>query len=253
MQKPKIQLINVSKEFVADKNNLEVLKNVNLYAKTGEFISIIGPSGCGKSTIFHILTALVKEYEGVVEIDGQPLSGINKKMSYMHQKDLLMPWRTLMGNLMLPLELQKENKKEALGKIEKLLPLFGLEGFENSYPNELSGGMRQRAALLRTVLVDSDIMLLDEPFGALDAINRSKMQEWLLNIWSEFKRTVIFITHDIEEAIYLSDRIYVLSERPAEVIEEVIIDFPRPREKGIIVTSEFLKYKRKLMNVLGEI
>lgn len=252
MDKPKIQLSNVYKDFISDRDKIEVLKNINLYVNKGEFISIIGPSGCGKSTIFHILTGLQEEYEGNVEIDGESLQKTNKRMSYMHQKDLLMPWRTLIDNVMLPLELQGENKKIALAKVEKLLPLFGLEGFNNAYPNELSGGMRQRAALLRTVLVESDTMLLDEPFGALDAINRSKMQEWLLDIWNQFKRTVIFITHDIEEAIYLSDRIYVLSERPAQVIEELIIEFPRPREKDIVVTSQFLKYKKKLMNALGE-
>lgn len=252
MDKPKIQLSNVCKDFITDRDKLEVVKNINLYVNKGEFISIIGPSGCGKSTIFHILTGLQKDYVGNVEIDGEPLQKINKKMSYMHQKDLLMPWRTLIDNVMLPLELQGENKKVAFAKVEKLLPVFGLEGFQNAYPNELSGGMRQRAALLRTVLVDSDIMLLDEPFGALDAINRSKMQEWLLDIWNQFKRTVVFITHDIEEAIYLSDRIYVLSERPAQVIEELKIEFPRPREKDIVVTSQFLEYKRKLMNALGE-
>lgn len=252
MDKPKILLKNLHKDFISNNDELSVLKDINLFVDKGEFISIIGPSGCGKSTIFHILTGLQKEYKGNVEIDGEPLQKITKKMSYMHQKDLLMPWRTLIGNVMLPLELQGYSKRDASTKVKELLPIFGLEGFENAYPKELSGGMRQRAALLRTVLIDSDIMLLDEPFGALDAINRSKMQEWLLDIWNQFKRTVMFITHDIEEAIYLSDRIYVLSERPAQIIEELNIQFPRPREKDIIITPEFLQYKRILMNALGE-
>lgn len=252
MDKPKILLKNLHKDFISNNDELSVLKDINLFVDKGEFISIIGPSGCGKSTIFHILTGLQKEYKGNVEIDGEPLQKKTKKMSYMHQKDLLMPWRTLIGNVMLPLELQGYSKRDASTKVKELLPIFGLEGFENAYPKELSGGMRQRAALLRTVLIDSDIMLLDEPFGALDAINRSKMQEWLLDIWNQFKRTVMFITHDIEEAIYLSDRIYVLSERPAQIIEELNIQFPRPREKDIIITPEFLQYKRILMNALGE-
>ncbi|GAA0178724.1 ABC transporter ATP-binding protein [Clostridium sediminicola] len=253
MDKPKILLKNLHKDFISNNDKLSVLKEINLFVDEGEFISIIGPSGCGKSTIFHILTGLQQEYKGRVEIGGEPLQKIKKKMSYMHQKDLLMPWRTLIGNVRLPLELQGYSKKEASNKVKELLPIFGLEGFENAYPKELSGGMRQRAALLRTVLIDSEIMLLDEPFGALDAINRSKMQEWLLDIWNQFKRTVMFITHDIEEAIYLSDRIYVLSERPAQIIEELNIEFSRPREKDIVVTPEFLKYKKILMNALGEI
>lgn len=251
MNKPKILLRNVHKDYISERDELKVLKDISLFANNGEFVSIIGPSGCGKSTIFHILTGLEDQYEGTIEIDGQFLGKVDKRMSYMHQKDLLMPWRTLLDNVLLPLEIQGNSKKDGLKLVEQLLPIFGLSGFENAYPNELSGGMRQRAALLRTVLVDSDIMLLDEPFGALDAITRLKMQEWLLDIWSQFQRTVLFITHDIEEAIYLSDRIYVLSQRPAEVIQEIFVDFPRPREKSMVLTPEFATYKKILMDNLG--
>lgn len=250
MEKHKINMEHVHKDFYSEKDILRVLDDINIYANEGEFISIIGPSGCGKSTIFHILTGLVDGYEGNVSIDGIPLGEYKKRVGYMHQKDLLMPWRNLIDNLIVPLEIQGEKKSSARSRVSKLLPVFGLEGFENSYPNELSGGMRQRAALLRTVLVESDIMLLDEPFGALDAISRSKMQEWLLDIWRRFKRTVMFITHDIEEAIYLSDRIYVLTGRPANVLREIQIDFERPRQKSILLSQKFLNYKKILMESL---
>ena len=246
----RIHMENVHKDFHSENDVLRVLEDINIYADEGEFVSIIGPSGCGKSTIFHILTGLVGGYEGRVEIDSIPLSEYDKRVGYMHQKDLLMPWRNLIDNVIIPLEIQGEKKVDAKNKVMDLLPVFGLEGFEKSYPNELSGGMRQRAALLRTVLVESDIMLLDEPFGALDAISRSKMQKWLLDIWSRFKRTVMFITHDIEEAIFLSDRIYVLTSRPASVLKEVKIDFERPRNKDILVSSKFLDYKKILMDAL---
>lgn len=246
----KIQYKNVHKTFVSDKGSLETLKNINITVRPGEFVTIIGPSGCGKSTLFHILTGLVNNYEGEILVDGELLSDSDKLMSYMHQKDLLMPWRTLIDNAVLPLELQGGSMTEARSKVMGLLPVFGLEGFENAYPAELSGGMRQRGALLRTFMVDSDIMLLDEPFAALDAISRHKMQSFLLDIWQQFKRTVLFITHDIEEAIYLSDRIFVLSNRPAEVVEVVDINIKRPRGRHVLLEKECLDIKAKLVESL---
>lgn len=248
--KTKIYMKNVKKTFKEEDRELAVLKDINVVLNKGEFVSIIGPSGCGKSTIFHILTQIVKQDEGRVEIDGIPIDQVKKGMGYMPQKDLLMPWRTLMENASMPLEIQGVKKEPRVKKIKELLPLFGLSGFESSYPYQLSGGMRQRAALLRTILIDSDVLLLDEPFAALDAINRSNMQEWLLDIWQEFKHSVFFITHDVEEAIYLSDRIYILSHRPARVIEEIKIAFPRPRKREMILTAEFLEYKRTLLGLL---
>lgn len=250
MDNYKIQFKNVYKDYMSENGTLEVLKDVNIHVKNGEFVSIVGPSGCGKSTLFHILTQIESQYTGDIMIEGTNLENSNKKMSYMHQKDLLMPWRTMIDNVILPLELEGKSKKEAYKDFYRLLPAFGLEGFERAYPNEMSGGMRKRAALFRTIMVDSDIMLLDEPFGALDAINRSKMQEWLLKIWHQFKRTVVFVTHDIEEAIFLSDRIYVLSDRPAKVVEEVTINFRRPRSTDILIDSEFLTYKKILLDAL---
>lgn len=250
MQSHKIILRNVNKTFSSKDGELKVLEDINVYLDKEEFVSIIGPSGCGKSTIFQLITGIAQDYNGEIIIDDVSLENYNKRISYMHQKDLLMPWMDLIKNLSLPLEIQGSKKSEAKERVLKLLPEFGLEGFENSYPKELSGGMKQRAALLRTLLIESDIMLLDEPFGALDAINRTKMQEWLLHIWNKYKRSVFFITHDIEEAIYLSDRIYILSDRPATILKELTIDFERPRNKEIILSPKFAQYKKILIESL---
>ena len=247
---PKIQIFNVGKEFKSSKELLKVLEDISLFVNPGEFVSIIGPSGCGKSTVFQILTGLETYDNGQIKIDNIPLEKWDRKMSYMQQKDLLMPWRTLLENVLLPLEIQGVNKNDAIDKVKELLPIFGLEGFEKAYPHQLSGGMRQRAALLRTILTDSEIMLLDEPFGALDAISRSQMQQWLLEIWERFTHSVLFVTHDIDEAIFLSDRVYVLSQRPAKVVKEITIDFPRPREREFLVLPEFLNYKKDLLGAL---
>jgi len=247
---PKIQLTNVQKEFVSQNDVLKVLENISLFVNAGEFVSVLGPSGCGKSTIFQILTGIDSQYRGQVKIDNIPLEKWQNKMCYMQQKDLLMPWRTLLDNVILPLEIQGIRKTDAVKQVRKLLTDFGLEGFESAYPNQLSGGMRQRAALLRTVLTDSEIMLLDEPFGALDAISRSQMQQWFLKIWEKYKHSVLFVTHDIEEAVFMSDRVYVLSQRPAKVVKKVSIDFERPRQKEFLVLPEFLEYKKELLDAL---
>lgn len=247
---PRVSIKNLSKSFFKDNNEIKVLENISLELYDGEFVSIIGPSGCGKSTIFNIICGLDKSYGGNISIDGAELNMNNKRFAYMLQKDLLMPWKKLMSNLILPLEIQGIDKAVAIKKAGELIELFGLSGFEESYPSELSGGMKQRAALLRTFLIDSDIMLLDEPFASLDAINRDKMQRWLLDVWSKFRRSVLFITHSIDEAIYLSDRIYVLSERPASVKLCLTVDIERPRTRDTIISKKFLEYKALLLHSL---
>lgn len=247
----KLALSNVSKKFIINKaDNLSVLDNINMTVNNNEFVTIIGASGCGKSTILRLISGLDNEFEGSILIDGNNVLNSDYLISYMQQKDLLMPWRKVIDNVILPLELKGKNKKAIKEEALKLFPEFGLEGFENSYPNQLSGGMKQRAALLRTFFTPSDIMLLDEPFGALDAITRENLQDWLLNIWNLHKKTVLFITHDIDEAIYLSDKVYVLSERPGQVVCELPIEFERPRNKEIIYSSRYLGYKKKLKESL---
>jgi len=230
--------------------HIDVLNDINIHIAKGEFVSIVGPSGCGKSTLFRVITGLLKKYSGTCLINGVEAKLSNKAIAYMAQKDLLLPWRTLFNNAAIPLEIQGVNKKEFASHITPLLEDFGLKGFESSYPNELSGGMRQRAALLRTFLIDSELMLLDEPFGALDAITRVKMQEWLLDVWRKYNHSVLFITHDIEEAIFLSDRIYIMSALPGNIVKEVQIDYARPRKEEDTLTPQFLEYKKEILSFL---
>ncbi len=247
-----VQLTNISKGFDTEEGRVEAVCDFSMKVDKGSFVSIIGPSGCGKSTILKIICGLLMPDEGEIQING--FTGVDavKHISYMPQKELLMPWRTVLENVILPLEIS--GKKKAIAKEEalELFPLFGLDGFANSYPHQLSGGMSQRAALLRTLLTGRDTMLLDEPFGALDAITRFKMQRWLQDIWSKFNKTIIFITHDIEEAIFLSDSIFLLSSRPGTLREEIKVPFQHPKEPSLISKEEFIRIKYVLLNALAQ-
>jgi ABC-type nitrate/sulfonate/bicarbonate transport system ATPase subunit len=228
---------------------LPVLQDINLTVKPGEFVTLIGPSGCGKSTIFNILAGLEQAGAGKVLLDGRPVDRAGE-VAFMPQRDALLPWRTILDNVILGMELRGVPKKEARQRALAQFEAFGLKGFEKNYPFQLSGGMRQRAALLRTILLDREVLLLDEPFGALDALTRASLQEWLLRLQSQLKRTILFITHDVEEAILLSDRVYVLTPRPASVnlVEE--INLPRPRPTEITTTPEFVELKARLLAAL---
>lgn len=239
-----LEIEKLSKKY----GDVEVIKDLNLHIKKGEFISIVGPSGCGKSTLFKIITGLLTEYSGRVWIEGSTVK--NKVISYLPQKDLLLPWKTLYENATIPLEISGIKKEQWEEIISPLMKEFGLSGFENRYPHELSGGMRQRGGLLRSFLIDSDLMLLDEPFGALDALTRSSMQDWLLEIWEKHNHSILFITHDIEEAVYLSDRVYIMSARPGRFLDELEIKFPRPRKKEVILSQDFLEYKGRILEKL---
>ncbi len=239
-----LEINNLSKNY----SNIDVLKEIKLNLKRDEFVSIIGPSGCGKSTIFKVITGLEDEYQGRVEIEGRSVKSYNKPIAYMPQKDLLLPWRTLYENARLPLEMS--GVKDTNNRIVSLIEEFGLKGFESSYPNELSGGMKQRGALLRTFLIDSDLMLLDEPFGALDAITRMEMQEWILKVWRKHNHSILFITHDIDEALFLSDRIYVMTGRPGSIRLEVVVDEKRPRNREQLLSEKYLEIKKDILKIL---
>lgn len=241
----KLEVRNINKAF----EDTPVVKGVSLYLKEDEFVSILGPSGSGKSTIFNIISGLMMPDEGKVLIDGEDFTGKTGRVSYMYQNDLLLPWRKIIDNVSLPLVIKGESKKSAREKVEGFFKVFGLEGFEYKYPFQLSGGMKQRAALMRTYMLSKDIMLLDEPFGGLDAITKSKMHYWLLDVLSNLKSSMLFITHDIEEAIFLSDRIYILSDRPAEIKEEIVISLPKHRRKEIITSAEFNDIKRHILDI----
>ena len=195
-------------------------------SKTGRFVSLVGPSGCGKSTLFNVIAGLLQPTEGRVLIDGEDATGTIGRVGYMLQKDLLLPWRTVVDNVILGMEVQGTPRNEARQRALPLLHRYGMSGFEHLYPNSLSGGMRQRAALLRTLLFDTDVILLDEPFGALDAQTKLRMQEWLMQLWGDFRKTVVFVTHDVEEAIYLSDEIHVMGTRPGRILETIPIPSP---------------------------
>jgi ABC-type nitrate/sulfonate/bicarbonate transport system ATPase subunit len=216
---------------------LPVLDGIAFDVAPGQFVSVIGPSGCGKSTLFDVIAGLERPDAGRVLVDGRDATGEVEHVAYMPQRDLLFPWRSVLDNTALGLEVAGVRRRAARARAQALFAPFGLAGFENARPDELSGGMRQRAALLRTVVQDRPLMLLDEPFGALDSLTRADMQAWLADVWARYGWTVLLVTHDIREAVYLSDRVVVLGPRPAIVRAQVEIDLPRPRSTGAALTA----------------
>ena len=249
---PKIRLDSIYKAFDVDGQRELVLDGVSLTAAAAEFVSIIGPSGCGKSTLLNIIGGLEQPDRGVVQLEGITANRRLGRVGYMQQKDLLLPWRTVLDNAILGLELQGMPRRQARHRAWELTETFGLEGFENQYPFALSGGMRQRAAFLRTMLLDQEVVLLDEPFGALDALTRIQMQEWLLELWGSLGKTIILITHDVDEALLLSDRVYVLTSRPGRVKMVMDVELPRPRSYRSTTEAAFTDLKAELLAALRE-
>jgi len=247
----KIEIVGVSKWFRKNGQEIPAMKETSLAIEEGRFVSIIGPSGCGKSTLFNIISGLTLPSTGKILADGQNIVGKTGYVGYMLQKDMLLPWRTILDNIILGMEIRGIPRKQAAERAVPLMEKYGLKGFEKHYPKELSGGMRQRAALLRTLLYDRDILLLDEPFGALDAQTRLNMQNWLLQIWADFGKTVLFVTHDIDEAIYLSDDIYVFSSRPGRIKARITVSLERPRKKEDMTSEAFMALKHHLMDLLA--
>jgi ABC-type nitrate/sulfonate/bicarbonate transport system, ATPase component len=248
----KLRLENLSMTFATPTGSFQALAPVNLDIATGKFVSLIGPSGCGKSTIFNIVAGLQIPSGGRVRIDGEDATGTIGRVGYMLQKDLLLPWRTVVDNIVLGMEIQGVPPREARDRALPYMKRYGLGGFENQYPSALSGGMRQRAALLRTLLLDNDVVLLDEPFGALDAQTKSQMQEWLLQIWADFGKTIIFVTHDVDESIYLSDEVCVMGTRPGRVIERMTVPLARPRPRSVVTHPDFIAMKQECMDLLNQ-
>jgi ABC-type nitrate/sulfonate/bicarbonate transport system ATPase subunit len=241
----KLELRNVGKTFHGDGMVVPALEDVSLKVEAGEFVTLIGPSGSGKSTLFTLIVGLLEPDHGEICINRTGLVG------YMPQRDLLLPWRSIIDNVILPQEIHGIPREHARQKARELLPLFGLDEFSTAYPYALSGGMRQRAALLRTFLAEGDLILLDEPFGALDALTRRELQDWLLSVWQQFGQTILFITHDVEEALYLGDRVIVLSSRPGSVRDDLNVSLPRPRRQGMVAQPEFGQQVARLLNALG--
>lgn len=247
-----LALSDVQASFEIGAGRFLALDGVSFSVEMGEFVSLVGRSGSGKSTLFNVSAGLVEPTAGRVTFEGSVVNGRPGHAGYMLQRDTLFPWRKLIDNVSLGRDVLGYDRRESRRQATALLPKFGLAGFARAYPSELSGGMRQRAALMRTVLLDRDLLLLDEPFGALDAITRSEMQAWLLAIWDDIRRTVLFITHDVDEAVYLSDRVLVLDGPPGRIVADVHVPIPRPRGHDEVVTSpEFTEIKHRLLEVIA--
>ena len=219
--------------------NIHALSDVNFAVGEGEFVTVVGPSGCGKSTLLKILAGTLRRTSGAVRMRGQPIDGPSRDVGVVFQAPVLLPWRTVLENVMLPIEIQKRDRALYEVQARKYLKLVGLEAFEGKYPNELSGGMQQRVGISRALVHDPAMLLMDEPFGALDAMTRETMNLELLRIWNESKKTVLLVTHSIPEAVYLADRVIVMSPRPGRITEIMRVDLPRPRPLEIINSEAF--------------
>ncbi len=241
----------IAKNITVSYEGKNVIEDVCMHLNEGEIVSLLGVSGSGKTTLFNVLSGLSLPDNGSVLLDGEDVTGKTGKMSYMLQKDLLLPHYTVLDNVALPLIVKGEKKKIAREKASEHFAFFGLEGTEKKYPHQLSGGMKQRAAFLRTYLASDGVALLDEPFSALDTITKTAVHQWYLDIMKEIKLSSVIVTHDIDEAILLSDRVYILSGKPGKITDEIIINLPKPRNNSLVTKEEFLTYKRKIVEKIA--
>ncbi|TDT99608.1 ABC-type nitrate/sulfonate/bicarbonate transport system ATPase subunit [Azorhizobium sp. AG788] len=249
--RPLLEMKGLSKSFA----NVTAVSGFEAAIAPGEFVTVVGPSGCGKSTLFNIVAGLEEPDSGsILRFEGRSCHAreLLGKVSFMPQRDLLLPWRTVIDNAVIPMEIEGRSRKAARAEAREMLPEFGLAGFGDQYPHELSGGMRQRVALMRTFMFKRELMLLDEPFGALDALTRTMMQRWLLEVWRKHRRTILFITHDVDEALFLGDRVLVMSARPGRVKLELPVSLPRPRSAELVTDPEFVRLKRILLEAIEE-
>jgi NitT/TauT family transport system ATP-binding protein len=250
---PKLETRNLSKTFdQAAGGTIEALRDISLSVGSGEFVSIVGASGSGKTTFLRILDGLISPTSGQVLLDGQPVHQPGPDRGFVFQVDSLFPWRTVLDNVRFGLEVQRIPRDEAVRRAMANIELVGLHGFERQYPHELSGGMRQRANLARALTVDPEVLLMDEPFAALDAQTREIMQQELLRIWNAQRKTVVFITHQIDEAIYLADRVVIFTVRPGRVKEDIEVPFERPRPLTLKRTPEFVEYVDRVWKLIED-
>lgn len=248
-RKPLLSIRNIKKIFQTRDGELEALGDVSFDVYPGEFVTIVGSSGCGKTTLLKILAGLLSKSGGEIEVDEKHFDP-TREVGFVFQKSLLLHWRKVLDNVLLPVEILKMDRGSMKKRAEELLELVGLQGFENSYPKELSGGMQQRVSIARALIHDPKLLLMDEPFGALDAITRERMNLELLRIWGEAKKTILFVTHGINEAVFLSDRVIVLSARPSKMVQALDISLPRPRNLEVRTLPEFGQYSLQIYNSL---
>ena len=241
-----LEIKNISKAF----DGKPVIEDISVTLKKGEIVSLLGVSGGGKTTLFNIISGLLLPDSGNIFLDGEDITGQTGKISYMMQKDLLLPFRTTEDNVALPLIIKGIKKKEARKQVSALFGEFGLDGTQEKYPSQLSGGMKQRAALLRTYMFSRDVALLDEPFSALDTLTKASIHKWYLDVMEKIRLSTFFITHDVDEAILISDRIYILSGQPGKITDEIIINYPKPRTDDFCLSVEFLEYKKRILKSL---
>jgi len=249
---PVIQVNDLSEVFPNGNGGLRALEELSFDVRYQEFLCVLGPSGSGKSTLLRILAGLLPPTFGQVLYTGKPLDGPRREVGFVFQKANLMPWRTVLENITLPLELESKPRVQATVQAQEMVELVGLEGFEASLPRDLSGGMAQRVAIARALVHDPDVLLLDEPFGSLDALTRERMGNELLRIWQARRKTVIMVTHSISEALYLADRVLVLSQRPGRLRLDLKVDLPRPRRDTMRYTPEFGALARRVRSEIGK-
>jgi NitT/TauT family transport system ATP-binding protein len=244
---------DIAKRFHTPDGVLTAIDGMSLSVAAGEFVAVIGPSGCGKSTLFNIIGGLLGDYEGRVTVAGETIAGPHPAIGMVFQEESTFPWRTVVDNVAFPLEIAGMAKRERLERARHFIALVGLDGFERRYPAELSGGMRQRVALARSLITEPDVLLMDEPFAAVDAQTRIGLQELLLGIWERTRKTVLFVTHAVDEALLLADRVYVLSGRPAQVREVLEVGLPRPRDpEAILGLPEYRALHGRIWSLLRE-
>jgi NitT/TauT family transport system ATP-binding protein len=247
---PLIAISNLEKTYTTrGRSRVRALAGISLQVAAGEFVTIVGQSGCGKTTLLKILAGLLPRSAGEVALRGRPVDGPSRDIGIVFQDPVLLPWRTVVDNVMLPVQVLGLDRASHRTRAMQLLALVGLTGFEDKYPHELSGGMRQRVAIARALVHDPSLLLMDEPFGALDAMTREYMNLELLRIWQESGKTIVFITHSIPEAVFLADRVVIMSARPGRIQEIVEVDLPRPRDLDMMASDEFGKYSRRIRHL----